>query len=252
MMNNTTREATNQISSGNKCLVPKLERHGGMSQQRKAYINNMAVFSLSKSILLMCLWARNIVVYAYTLKGVKPMIFTTSVGLHSNNFPIEETFYQVLKVMKALKNFRFVSKQINPSKLTVIINETNIIIVLPKRSWCRTPYIRKYKIQWIIRHTRGLGIGQFMALPLLARITHDLFIGLCNEREFILAKDLMNDGRRWMAQATVPSRGGRLDGAEGLFGWTCLQGVESPSTSAVKKHPFPCLLLNKKEIRMKL
>jgi hypothetical protein len=78
--------------------------------------------------------------------------------------------------MEALKNFRFVSKKVNPSKFAKIINKAHIVIVSSNRGWSRTPYIRENKVQGIIRHTKGFGIGQLMALPLLTHITNGLFI----------------------------------------------------------------------------
>jgi hypothetical protein len=100
--------------------------------------------------------------------------------------------------MKALKKFRFVSKEINPSKFTEIINEANIIIVSSNRSWSRTPYIREHKVQGVIRHTTRLRVTQLMAHHLLKRITDGLFILIENKTKFILAKDLLDYGQRWM------------------------------------------------------
>jgi hypothetical protein len=45
--------------------------------------------------------------------------------------------------MKLLKNFRLVMNKINPSKLAMIINKTDIIIISPYRSRSRTLHIRK-------------------------------------------------------------------------------------------------------------
>jgi hypothetical protein len=51
--------------------------------------------------------------------------------------------------MKALKNFRFVSKQINPSKFAEIIDKTHIISVSPNRRGCWTPYIGEHEFMGI-------------------------------------------------------------------------------------------------------
>jgi hypothetical protein len=91
-----------------------------------------------------------------------------------------------------MKDFKFELKQVNPRKLTEIINKTNIVIVSSNRGWSWTLYIRKYKIQRIIRLIKRLRIGQLVALSLLTRITYALFIGLRNKRKFMLAKDTLD------------------------------------------------------------
>jgi len=44
--------------------------------------------------------------------------------LYGTYFLIKLSFNKVLEVMETLKNFRFTAKQINPSVLAKIINET--------------------------------------------------------------------------------------------------------------------------------
>jgi hypothetical protein len=79
----------------------------------------------------MGVWARNMVGYANALEeGVQLLILTSPVCLHGKDFSIKHALYEVLKIMKTLKNLRFMTKQINPCKFAIIINETNIKIVL--------------------------------------------------------------------------------------------------------------------------
>jgi hypothetical protein len=82
---------------------------------------------------------------AYLLKEpVELFIFTTPIGLHSNDFSIKLALNKLLKIKKDLINIRTLLEQINPSKFTEIIYKAYIISVLANRGWCRTPYIRKH------------------------------------------------------------------------------------------------------------
>jgi hypothetical protein len=65
---------------------------------------------------------------------VKFLIFTTLIGLHGENFSIKESLSKGLKLSKFLKDFRFMLKQIDPCKFTVIINKANIISISPTNS----------------------------------------------------------------------------------------------------------------------
>jgi len=45
--------------------------------------------------------------------------------------------------MESLKDFGFMFEEIDPCEFAIIINETNIKIVLANRGGSRSPYIRK-------------------------------------------------------------------------------------------------------------
>jgi hypothetical protein len=78
-------------------------------------------------------------------EGIEFLLLTTLVRLYSKNFHIKETFNKSLKLTKFLENLILVLKQIYPSKLTKIINKTDIIFVTSNRLARRTPYITKNK-----------------------------------------------------------------------------------------------------------
>jgi hypothetical protein len=89
-LNNFVREAINQIDSSEKGFIPKLKRHRGKSKNRQANFYNMPMFALSRTILLVSMWARHKMRYAYRLKkGMEFLIFTSPVSLHSNDFLIK-------------------------------------------------------------------------------------------------------------------------------------------------------------------
>ena len=59
-------------------------------------------------------------------KGIQLLILTTPICLNSKKFMIKEPLIKVLEIMKTLKNFRFMSQEIDPRELAKIINETDI------------------------------------------------------------------------------------------------------------------------------
>ena len=69
-------------------------------------------------------------------EGIQLLIFPSPVSCE--NFSIKLAFNHSLEFMKFLKNFRFMTKQINPCKLAEIINEANVITVFANRSGRRT------------------------------------------------------------------------------------------------------------------
>lgn len=84
--------------------------HRGVSKEGEAYFNNMPVFVLGRPILLVGIWTRNMMRYANSLeKSVQLLVLATRISLDSKYLFIELTFYHVLKVMKFLKNLRFVT-----------------------------------------------------------------------------------------------------------------------------------------------
>jgi hypothetical protein len=60
-------------------------------------------------------------------EGVQFLIFSTPIGLDSNDLAIKEPFYEVLEVSKFLKDLRFVFQKIDPCELAIIIYKTNIV-----------------------------------------------------------------------------------------------------------------------------
>jgi hypothetical protein len=76
-----------------------------------------------------------------TEKGVKVAIFATPIRLHINNLMLEKAFNMLLKLNNYIEHIRFTLNKIKPSKATVSINETDIIIMTTGRSLGRTPYI---------------------------------------------------------------------------------------------------------------
>jgi hypothetical protein len=59
----------------------------------------------------------------------------------------------VLKSIKDAFNIRFIFDQIDPTIVTIVINETNIILKTPGRGQIRTPNTRVKKIKWRCRNT---------------------------------------------------------------------------------------------------
>jgi hypothetical protein len=77
-------------------------------------------------------------------KCIQSLVLTTLIGLNSKNPLVEEALNKILKITKFLKHLRLVLEQINPSKLTKIINKTDIVFITINRLTGRASYIRKY------------------------------------------------------------------------------------------------------------
>jgi hypothetical protein len=72
-----------------------------MSKKRQTHLNNMVMFSLCRTILLVGMRARNMMIYTYALEErVQSLILSSPISLHCQNFAIELPFHKMLKIMK--------------------------------------------------------------------------------------------------------------------------------------------------------
>jgi hypothetical protein len=60
-------------------------------------------------------------------EGIQLLVFTTPVSLHGDDFRIKKGTQQYFETHESVEKLRFVTQEINPSKFTVIIDETHII-----------------------------------------------------------------------------------------------------------------------------
>jgi hypothetical protein len=63
------------------------------------------------------------------------------VGLHGDDLSTKQPFNKALKFMEFLKHFRSILKQIDPSIIAIIINETHAIILPSNRCGFKNPNI---------------------------------------------------------------------------------------------------------------
>jgi hypothetical protein len=99
-----------------------------MSKKSKSHLHNVAMFPLSSPILLVCVWARYVMRYpGGSKKGMQFLILSSPVRLNSDNPVIKQAFNKLLKFNEVCGDLRFMSKQVNPSEFTIIINETDIV-----------------------------------------------------------------------------------------------------------------------------
>jgi len=78
---------------------------------------------------------------------MKGLILPTPIGLDSEYVMIELVLNHALEVAKALKNFRLIFKQIDPSELTKVVNKAHIVRITASRGWGRPPHIAKHKLK---------------------------------------------------------------------------------------------------------
>jgi hypothetical protein len=75
-----------------------------MRKKCKSHLNNMAMLALDGAILLVSVWARNMMGYTYAFEeGVQGLILPSPIGLNNMNFAIKLSFNKILKIMKTLK-----------------------------------------------------------------------------------------------------------------------------------------------------
>jgi hypothetical protein len=86
-------------------------------------------------------------------EGVKVAILAPPIRLNMNNFLPEKTLNMCLKLKKNIEHIRFPLKKIKPSKPTISINKTDIVIMTTNRCLGRTPHIRKNKLKWSCNYT---------------------------------------------------------------------------------------------------
>jgi hypothetical protein len=102
----------------------------------------MTVFTLNGTVLLMCMWAGQTMRYSKLIKEcVEVAVFAPPIGLNMNDFMLEKAFDMLLKLNKYIKHIRLTLNEIKPSKSTICINETHIIVVTTNRGLGRAPYI---------------------------------------------------------------------------------------------------------------
>jgi hypothetical protein len=76
-------------------------------------------------------------------KCVEVVILTTPIGLNMENFMLEKAFDMRLELNEHIEHIRFAFEEIKPSKSTMGINKTDIIVVTTNKGLGRAPYIRK-------------------------------------------------------------------------------------------------------------
>jgi hypothetical protein len=88
----------------------------------------MAMFSFSRAILLMSMWPGYMVCDANLCKEcVEFLILATPICLYGDYFPVKHSFDKLLEVMEFLEDFGPKFQSVNPGKLTIVVNEANII-----------------------------------------------------------------------------------------------------------------------------
>ena len=123
-------EPINQETSCEEGITPKLKGHRCMSKKSKTSFNQVTVFALSNTVLLMCMWTRHVMRDPKLLKErIEVAILASPIRLYMNNFMLEKTLNMRLKLQENIKHITFTLKQIKPSKAIIGINETDIIVM---------------------------------------------------------------------------------------------------------------------------
>ena len=59
-------------------------------------------------------------------------IFASPICLNCKNFPIKLSLNKFLEILKNREDIRFELEEINPGKLAIVINKTNIVFIPSK------------------------------------------------------------------------------------------------------------------------
>ena len=113
-----------------------------MSKKCKTGLNYVTMLALNGAILLVCMWTCQTMRDPKLIKErVEVAILAPPIGLDMNNLMLEKTFDMLLKLNKDIKHIRLTLNKIKPSKSTISINKTDIVVVTTDRGLCRTPNI---------------------------------------------------------------------------------------------------------------
>jgi hypothetical protein len=87
-----------------------------------------------------------------------------------NNCVLKETLSMSLKLQKNIEHIRFALNKVKPSKSTISVNKTDILIMATNRRLGMAPNIRKHKLKRIFNYMTLLRKRKLMALALLTCI----------------------------------------------------------------------------------
>jgi hypothetical protein len=74
-------------------------------------------------------------------KGIEFLILAARIRLNGKDLVPKPSFIMLMKFNKIFRYIRFMTKQINSSEFTIIINKTDIIVFMTKGINGRTPHI---------------------------------------------------------------------------------------------------------------
>jgi hypothetical protein len=104
------------------------------------------MFALDDTILLVCVWIRDMMRDPSLCKeAIEFLILTTPVHLHGHDFSVKGSFNEILEAMKDLKDLRFMPNQIYPSVFAKIIDTTAIVVFPSNQNWSRPSNIQMDK-----------------------------------------------------------------------------------------------------------
>jgi hypothetical protein len=113
-----------------------------MSKESKACFDNVSVFSFGGAVLLVCVWAGDVVSDTMITKiSMETAVFTTPIGLHTFNFRVKKELNMFLKAEKDGFNIGFSMEEVYPSEFCEIINKDHLIFKTTNRRNCGTPNI---------------------------------------------------------------------------------------------------------------
>jgi hypothetical protein len=100
-----------EVGGNKESLVPIFQWHESMSKKGDTHLHNVAMFTLSDTILLMCMRARDLMRDVNILKkGIKFPILPTPVRLNSNDLTIKHALNEFLELKEIFRNLIFMTE----------------------------------------------------------------------------------------------------------------------------------------------
>jgi hypothetical protein len=161
-----------------------------------------------------------------------------------NNCVLKETLSMSLKLQKNIEHIRFALNKVKPSKSTISVNKTDILIMATNRRLGMAPNIRKHKLKRSFNYMTRLRKRKLMALVLLTCITNGGSIIVGHNWKLMVMKNMTDDGDGRVTKSRMPLRGRHTNTAESSNGWH-MKHIKTMAQATSKKYVPHVRILNK-------
>ena len=120
--------AIKKIDNNGENIRPICEMKKCVRKKRETSFNNMAMSSFGITIMFRHMWGNGKVGNTVNRERTcKRLVFSTIVGVKSNDFPWKIVFYKSFEANKDGMHIRFSSKRVKPYVLCKMIDKDNIV-----------------------------------------------------------------------------------------------------------------------------
>jgi hypothetical protein len=99
-----------EVDDSKESFVPIFQEHRSMSKESETHLNNVSIFPLSNTILLLSVRTKNLMRDPNCPgKGIKFLIFPTPIRFNGNDLSIKHMFNKLLKFKKVFEDLIFLA-----------------------------------------------------------------------------------------------------------------------------------------------